>query len=177
MTDPAYLSLIDDATRGNRSDVTPLFGNYVAFSALIKDLTDRFDGKTIEVIAGIDALGFILGSAIAMRLRIGFLPIRKGGKLPVDADRIDFVDYSGQPKALEIRVGAIRSGARVLVVDEWIETGAQVQAAIALIEGQGGTIVGIAAIHMDVNATSRPLTERYNCQAIETHRSPVREPL
>ena len=94
--------------------------------------------------AGIDALGFILGAAIAVRLKKGFVPIRKGGKLPVQTDVARFVDYTGQEKSLELRVGAIQPRTRVLVVDEWVETGAQVRAAIELLEKQGGVVIGVA---------------------------------
>jgi adenine phosphoribosyltransferase len=161
---PDYLRLIDTNT-SPRCDVTPLFGDYAAFTALIADLAARFDGATIDVVAGIDALGFILGAALALHFKTGFIPVRKGGKLPVKADRAEFVDYTGQRKALELRVGAVRPGARVLLVDEWIETGAQARAAIELIERQGGIVAGVAAINIDVNDNTHPLLAQYNCQA------------
>lgn len=167
MNDYDYLRLIDTETPGGRCDVTPLFGEHTAFAALVEDLAARFGDTVVEVVAGIDALGFILGAALALRLRVGFLPIRKGGKLPVKVERAEFVDYTHQAKALELRAGALKPGARVLVVDEWIETGAQVRAAITLIEAQGGLVAGIAAIHIDLNEQTRTLFEKYNCQALQ----------
>ena len=109
---------------------------------------------------------FILGAAIAVRLEKGFVPIRKGGKLPVPTDRAEFVDYTEQKKSLELRIGAIRAGTRVLVVDEWIETGAQIQAAIELLEKQGGVVIGIATINMEDNAVTRLLRDKYQCHAV-----------
>ena len=103
-----YLRLIDSETLGGRCDVTPLFGNYDAFVSLVDDLAARFATTSVEVVAGIDALGFILGTALALQLRVGFLPIRKGGKLPVKVDRVAFVDYTRQPNTLELRANALR---------------------------------------------------------------------
>jgi adenine phosphoribosyltransferase len=161
-----YLRLIDSHTRGPRCDVTPLFSDAAVFSALVADLVAPFDAVEIDLVAGIDALGFILGTAIAIRLGRGFIPIRKGGKLPVQADRVDFVDYTGQSKSLELRAGAVQPGAKILLVDEWIETGAQVKAAVQLIEQQGGKVAGIASISMDVNEKTRSLLETYHCRAM-----------
>ena len=91
-------------------------------------------GDQFDCVVGIDALGFILGTAVAIHSKKAFVPIRKGGKLPVVSDAIGFVDYTGQVKSLELRKGAITPGTRVLLVDEWIETGSQVKAAVELIE-------------------------------------------
>ena len=162
----SYLRLIDTRTQGRRYDVTPLFADGQAFARLIHDLSSRCGDLAFDVVAGIDALGFILGAAIALHTRRGFVPIRKGGKLPVAADAVRFTDYSGQEKTLELRTGVIRLGTPVLLVDEWIETGAQVAAAITLIEGQGGLVAGIAGIHMDENAATRRLSERYPCRML-----------
>jgi adenine phosphoribosyltransferase len=158
-----YLKLIDVDTQGPRCDVTPLFRDFAAFSALVEDLVGLTGAVECDLVAGIDALGFILGTALALRLRKGFVPIRKGGKLPVPAERAEFVDYSGTRKSLELRQDALVAGDRVLVVDEWIETGAQARAAIHLIEARGGVVAGIASIHIDANERTREMTERFRC--------------
>ena len=156
-----YLDLIDTTTDGSRYDVTPLFGDYEAFSALVDDLVGMCATVAFDCVAGIDALGFILGTAIAMRIEKGFVPIRKGGKLPVPSDTAYFVDYTGHEKSLEIRKDALEPGCRVLLVDEWVETGAQVKAAIQLLERQGATIAVIATINVDDNEFTRSLRNRY----------------
>jgi len=161
-----YLRLIDTNTKGNRNDVTPIFSNPDAFSQLIHDLVVPFDKKDMDYICGIDALGFIIGTAIAIWFGKGFLPIRKRGKLPVSVEEREFVDYSGENKALEIRKGMIKPGDRILLVDEWIETGAQIQAAIELIEHEGGKIIGITTINIDNNPIAREIKNKYKCQAI-----------
>lgn len=150
-----YLSRIDTHTSGPRYDVTPLFADAAAFSAALDDLLALIGETPFEVVAGIDALGFILGAGLAMRAGKGFVPVRKGGKLPVATDTVAFVDYSGARKSLELRRDALSPGVRVLVVDEWIETGAQAAAAIQLVEGQGGVVAGIATIHSDDNERTR----------------------
>lgn len=164
---PGYLRLIDTNTHGSRCDVTPLFEDGLAFAALTANLEHRLASVPFDVVAGIDALGFILGAALAVRAGTGFLPIRKVGKLPVPADHATFVDYSAQTKGLELRRGALTAGRRVLLVDEWIETGTQVRAAICLIERQEATVVAIAAIHIDVNDQTRELLATYLCITVQ----------
>lgn len=160
-----YLQLIDTHTSGARSDVTPLFTNAAAFSRLVEDLSFPFASTPIDYVAGIDALGFILGTAIAIHLQKGFIPVRKGGKLPVDTVKKDFIDYSGNRKTLELRKGIIRESSKILIVDEWIETGAQMQAAVDLIEKEKGIIAGIATINIDTNPITRILQRKYKCYA------------
>jgi adenine phosphoribosyltransferase len=156
-----YLSKIDTSTAGNRNDVTPLFADREAFSQLVGDLARPFRDTGVEVVVAIDALGFILGTAVAESLGVGLIPARKGGKLPVAVDRVTFVDYTGQRKALELRTDALIAGMNVLVVDEWVETGAQVSAAITLVEKQGARVAGIATICMDRNDSTSMLRTRY----------------
>lgn len=163
---PEYLKWIDIHTKGRRYDVTPLFSQFEAFKALIEDLAAPFTKQAIDRVAGIDALGFILGTALALRLEVGFLPIRKGGKLPVDVNRVSFVDYTRERKQLEIRWDAFTPGTRILLVDEWVETGAQLTAAVQLIENLGGVLVGLAAIQMDDHPDTRALRSRYFCHTL-----------
>ncbi|MEO7000469.1 MAG: phosphoribosyltransferase family protein, partial [Ktedonobacterales bacterium] len=84
-------------------------------------------------------------------------------KLPVPANAVEFVDYSGQRKSLELSATALVHGMRVLVADEWIETGAQVSAAIHLLEAQGAIIAGIITICMDSNEQTERLRACYPC--------------
>jgi adenine phosphoribosyltransferase len=155
-----YLQLIDKSGVG-RYDVTPIFANATAFSALLDDALAACADLAFDLVAGIDALGFVFGAGLAARSGKGFLPVRKGGKLPVPIDRMEFVDYTGERKSLEVRRDAITPGQRALLADEWIETGAQAAAAIALIERQGGVIAGIVTLHMDECQRTRNLSSRY----------------
>ncbi len=162
----SYLQLIDTETEGNRNDVTPLFADPGAFAQLVADLVYPFEDVEIDFVAGIDALGFILGTAAANRLGVGFIPIRKGGKLPVAVRRESCRDYTSEMKVLEIRSDAVPSWSRILLVDEWIETGGQMNAAIRLLEGCDATIVGIATIKMEINDATTEISNRYRVHEV-----------
>lgn len=162
-----YLDRIDTNTRGIRYDVTPLFADYAAFSALVKDLAAPFADVEIDVVAGIDALGFIVGTAVAMHLKKGVLAIRKKGKLPVSVNCVEFVDYTGQKKGLEMRSDALKPGMKVLLVDEWVETGAQMKAAIELVKMANGYVAGITTIRMQDNEMTHGLIQNYPTFAIK----------
>lgn len=156
-----YLGLIDKSTHGQRYDVTPIFTNFQAFSDLIDDLIELCHGVAFDLVEAIDALGFILGTGIALRTQKPLLPLRKGGKLPTQVEQVDFVDYTGQRKSLEMRVDALHSQQRVLIVDEWIETGAQIRAAIQLVEARGAEVAAILTINADQNQATRELGQKY----------------
>jgi adenine phosphoribosyltransferase len=161
-----YDKLINKKTR-SRYDVTPIFRHPQAFSNLVKDLIKPFRKTRINKIVSLDALGFVLGGAISNELKVGFVPIRKGGKLPGrNLIRTSFVDYTKKRKTFELNKGAIGRGDRVLIVDEWIETGAQIDAAVRLIERCGGKIIGIATLHVDKNPRTDALCGKYNCKAL-----------
>lgn len=161
---PHYSTLINRST-GGRCDVSPIFADPKAFASLVSDLLLPFSGSGVTAVAAIDALGFVLGSALALRLEVPLLLVRKGGKLPTVVDQETFVDYSGLEKTLEITKGAMGANERVLIADEWIETGTQAQAAASLVERQGGKVVGICAINIDDTPGTRRLAARYHCRS------------
>jgi adenine phosphoribosyltransferase len=163
-----YERFINKKTIG-RYDVTPLFKDPKAFSNLITDMMKPFKKERFDIIAGLDALGFIIGGAIAHKLHKSFVPVRKGGKLPGikgTVIRTSFTDYTKTKKSFEMNKGSIKKGERVLIVDEWIETGAQAKSAIKLIEKQGGVVIGIAALCAHKTPRTKILFEKYNCKAI-----------
>jgi adenine phosphoribosyltransferase len=155
-----YLRRIDTHASG-RYDVTPLFADADALGELVSDLVAANRTAEPNVVACIDALGFILGASVARAIGVGVVAIRKGGKLPVSAEREAFVDYSGTQKVLELRSDALGPDHRVLLVDDWIEAGAQIGAAIRLVERCRACVVSISAIHMDLNETTQSLAQRY----------------
>jgi adenine phosphoribosyltransferase len=113
----------------------------------------------------VDAAGYVLGGALAVRRGTGLLTIRKAGKLPVPTDEVEFVNYTQRPQSMELRVPACRPGTRVLLVDQWVETGGTIGAAIELIERQGGVIAGIATICIEETPKTKALQEKYRCVA------------
>lgn len=127
----------------------------------MKDLLKPFQDDVIDIVAGIDAMGFILGSAVATTLGKGFLAIRKAGHLCIETQTQDYSDYSGQEKLMEVRLDVLRPGLRVLIVDQWIETGGTMKAAIQLVEKQGATVVGVAAVAIENSEGGRWVKQNY----------------
>lgn len=121
-------------------DVTTLLADARGFRRAIDELVQPLAGAKIDKVAGIEARGFILGGAIAHQLSIGFVPIRKKGKLPFKtiAERYE-LEYGVDE--VEIHVDAVTKGERVLLVDDLIPTGGTATAAIKLIERAGGEVV------------------------------------
>lgn len=162
-----YLALIDTTTTP-RCDVTPLFAAPGALRLLAEDLATPFEAAQMDAVAAVDALGFIAGTAVAGVLGVGVVALRKGGKLPGQNEGEMFVDYSGTQKCLEVRPFLVRPGMRVLIVDEWIESGAQVSAAARLLERLGGVVAGIATINVDTCPQTLALKEKYHLHALWT---------
>ncbi len=126
-------------------DITPLLGNGSAFNAAINVFVNRFKSELIDVIVGIDARGFILGAALAHRMGIGFVPIRKSGKLPFDCYEVTY-DLEYGVDTLAIHQDAFPKGSRVLICDDVLATGGTLAASIELVKKLGGNIVGIALL-------------------------------
>ena len=107
-----YLKLMAPNTKGPKFawlDPTSIYINGEAFHDLLDDLVADLDGVKCDVVGGLDAMGFVLGSALATRLGVGFLPIRKAGKLCVDTDKVSFTNYSGRTQDMEMRLPAAAS--------------------------------------------------------------------
>ena len=161
-----YLNIMSPNTKGEKFawlDPTSIYINTNAFIDLLDDLLDDLDEIDCDVVAGIDAMGFVLGSALAARLRKGFLPIRKAGKLCVDTKKVDFVNYSKRNQFMEIRFPAFEVGTKVIIVDQWVETGGTMGAAIKLIEQQGGLVKGVIALAIEENDNTKKLRNDYKC--------------
>ena len=161
-----YLNIMSPNTKGEKFawlDPTSIYINTNAFIDLLDDLLDDLEEIDCDVVAGIDAMGFVLGSALAARLRKGFLPIRKAGKLCVDTKKVDFVNYSKRNQFMEIRFPAFETGTKVIIVDQWVETGGTMGAAIKLIEQQGGLVKGVIALAIEENDNTKKLRNDYKC--------------
>ena len=122
-------------------DVTTLFSNSNAFQTMILSFEKNWQDKDIEYIAGIDARGFIIGGALAHHMEVGFVPVRKKGKLPYKTIEEDYALEYGTA-TLELHIDAIPAGSKVLVVDDLIATGGTAIATIKLIKRLEAKIVG-----------------------------------
>lgn len=159
-----YLRLMAPNTKGPQFawlDPTSIYINKAAFHDLLDDLQSDLSGSAPDVVGGLDAMGFVLGAGLAARFGCGFLPIRKAGKLCVDTDSVSFTNYSGRTQDMEMRTPAFAPATRVLLVDQWVETGGTMEAAIRLVERQQGVVAGFAAIAIEESAQALDLRARY----------------
>jgi adenine phosphoribosyltransferase len=125
-------------------DITPLLVNGPAFAAVIKHLADvARDAGGVDLVAGMEARGFIMGAPVATALGVGFVPVRKAGKLPgVTMEASYDLEYGSA--TVELLPDTIAPGSRVLVVDDVLATGGTAAATVSLIEQAGGVVVGLA---------------------------------
>ncbi|MEM1150465.1 MAG: adenine phosphoribosyltransferase [Pseudomonadota bacterium] len=121
-------------------DVSTLMGDAQAFREAIKALATPFEDAQIAKVAGIDARGFILGGAMAVRLGAGFLPLRKPGKLPFDTFSETY-DHEYGTDSLHMHVDGVDAGERVLLVDDLIATGGTAEAGLKLLRHGGADVV------------------------------------
>lgn len=124
-------------------DITPVLADKDAFAKVIEYFKDRYENKGIAVIAGIESRGFIFGSALALALGVGFVPIRKPGKLPYKTIKESYQLEYGED-AVEIHTDAVRPGQNVLLIDDLLATGGTAAASARVIKKLGGNIYEIA---------------------------------
>ncbi len=121
-------------------DITPLLSDPVLFRASIDLFLERCRGKEIDKIVGIDARGFLFGSAVAYELGVGFVPIRKRGKLPYKTEIAKYSLEYGEAE-MEMHIDAVLARERVILVDDLLATGGTSAAAAALIRKAGGNLL------------------------------------
>lgn len=126
-------------------DITPILQNPADFRLLVQALAVRSLPREIDLVAGVEARGFILGAVLAHELNVGFVPVRKQGKLPYDTVSQAYALEYGSA-TVELHTDAARRGDRVLLVDDLIATGGTLLAAQALVEQLGATVVEATAI-------------------------------
>ena len=126
-------------------DVTTLFADPRGFRMAIDQMLHPYAGQRIDKVVGLEARGFILGGAIAHQLSLGFVPIRKKGKLPGPTISEDYTLEYGEA-VVEVHDDAILAGEKVLLVDDLLATGGTAAAGIRLVERLGGEIVGCAFV-------------------------------
>ena len=124
-------------------DITTLIADGEAFKYSIDAMAEHLKDKNVDVILGPEARGFIFGVPVAYALGVGFVPVRKKGKLPFETVSVSY-DLEYGTDVLEIHKDAIKPGQRVLITDDLLATGGTIEAAIHLVEKLGGEVVGLA---------------------------------
>ena len=126
-------------------DITPLLADPVALRLATEMIAAPFEDAGVTMVAGIEARGFVLGPAVALALRSGFVPLRKPGKLPYRTSKEEYqLEYGTD--ALEVHVDGAGPGDRVLLVDDLIATGGTARAAANLVRGLGAELVGMGVL-------------------------------
>ena len=123
-------------------DITPLLGDADGFHRAVTELGARFDELEIDRVLGMEARGFIVAAPVAYRIKAGFVPVRKAGKLPWAVVREEYSLEYGSDK-LEMHRDAIHPGERVLIIDDVLATGGTAAATCRLVEELGGVVVGL----------------------------------
>ncbi|MFT4125488.1 MAG: adenine phosphoribosyltransferase [Gordonia sp. (in: high G+C Gram-positive bacteria)] len=142
----AHTRLVDDFPQPGIAfkDLTPVFADPSGFAAVVTALTHGC--REVDLVAGIDARGFLLGGAVARELGVGILAVRKGGKLPPPVRGVDYALEYGMARLEIPATGLDVSGARVLLVDDVLATGGTAVAAAELLAQAGATVTGVAVI-------------------------------
>jgi adenine phosphoribosyltransferase len=146
-------------------DITPLLADAEAFATAVDALCADFTKAGIDYVAAVEARGFIFGAAVARRLGAGFVPIRKKGKLPGQTESISY-DLEYGTDTLEVHRDAVKSGAKVLMVDDLLATGGTMGAACKLIEKIGGKVAGIVFLVELVDLGGRKIIDDYKVISI-----------
>lgn len=123
-------------------DITPLLQDATSFSKAVDLVADHYQIKRVDLLVSAEARGFILGSAIAYRLGIGFVPVRKPDKLPYKVKSATY-DLEYGKDTLQIHQDALKEGDKILIFDDLLATGGTAKAICELVEGLGGEIVGV----------------------------------
>ena len=121
-------------------DITTLLKDHNAFKAAVSDMCDPFRGQKIDQIVGIEARGFIFGSAMALELGAGFVPARKPGKLPAETLKEAYTLEYGED-AIEMHKDSIEPGQKIIIADDLLATGGTIAATVNLVKKLGGDIV------------------------------------
>jgi len=126
-------------------DITTLLSNTDAFRQSLDEMQEFCSNRKVDKIIGIESRGFIFGGALADRMKVGFVPIRKAGKLPGKTVSASY-DLEYGSAAIEIHSEAVKTGESVLIIDDLIATGGTLEASCQLIEKIGAEIAGIAVL-------------------------------
>jgi adenine phosphoribosyltransferase len=126
-------------------DITPLVADPSTLQLSVYQLLQPFLGESINAVAGMEARGFIFGSLAAWELGVGFIPLRKPGKLPYDVQSVSY-DLEYGSAALEVHTDAVNAGDNILLIDDLIATGGTAAASCQLVEALGGEIIGCAFV-------------------------------
>jgi adenine phosphoribosyltransferase len=146
-------------------DITTLIKDGKALRFAIDEMAKQFEGKKIDAIMGAESRGFIFGAAMAYKLGVGFIPVRKPGKLPYKICQVSY-DLEYGSSSLEMHIDAIKKGDNILVVDDLVATGGTAKAMTEIIEKMSGTVVGFSFLVELAFLNPRKLLKEYELHSL-----------
>jgi adenine phosphoribosyltransferase len=148
-------------------DITPLLADPAALRQAVEEMSRPWEGRGVELVAAMEARGFMFGAAMAIRLGAGFVPVRKEGKLPWKTNSVQYtLEYRSD--ILHIHQDAVRPGQKVLVVDDVIATGGTAAAVVQLVEALGGIVAGVQFLIELAGLEGRKLLNGYEVNSVIT---------
>jgi len=151
-------------------DITTLVRDGEAFRFAIDEMAKQYKDKRIDAIMGAESRGFIFGAAIAYKLGVGFIPVRKPGKLPYETCQVSY-DLEYGSSSLEMHVDAIKKGDNILIVDDLVATGGTAKAMAEIIEKMGGKVVGFSFLVELSFLNPRKILEAYELHSLVEYES------
>jgi len=151
-------------------DITTILKDVDGMAACVDQIADHFAGRGIEMVVGVEARGFIFGPAVALKLGIGFAPVRKPGKLPAETIKASYELEYGTDE-IEIHKDAVGPGQKVLLIDDLLATGGTMAACCELVEALGGQIEGIAFVIELSFLNGREKLSKYDVLALVDYES------
>ncbi len=146
-------------------DITPVVQNYAALKEVTEKLAEWGREKKVDAVVGIEARGFIFGTPVALELGVGFIPLRKLGKLPYNRVAEAYnLEYG--TNTVEMHADSIKPGERILIIDDLLATGGTAAAAARLVERLGGIVVGFGFLIELEFLEGRKTLDKYECHAL-----------
>ncbi len=149
-------------------DITPLLADASALNTAIETLAETFKELSFDLVVAVEARGFVFGSAVAQKLGVGFVPIRKKGKLPYKTESVTY-DLEYGTDTLEIHADAVKENANVLMIDDLLATGGTMAAACKLVEKIGGNVAAIVCLIELSDLRGREKLSGYDVKSIITY--------
>lgn len=146
-------------------DITPLVQDPATLRLAVAELTKPFKNSNITAVAGMEARGFIFGSLVAWKLGVGFIPLRKPGKLPYDVQTVAYELEYGEA-SLEAHIDAIQPDDRILLIDDLLATGGTARASCELVEKLGGEVVACAFVIELTMLNGRQQLQNYSIHSL-----------
>lgn len=162
-----YIAEVQDFPKAGISfkDITPILQTPAAFNYTISQITDYAQDLGVDLVVGPEARGFLFGVPTALELEVGFVPVRKPGKLPRPVETATYeLEYGTD--SLCIHTDSVKPGQKVLIVDDLLATGGTIKATIELIERLGGEVVGCAFVIELVGLPGRAVLEGYDLKVL-----------